>query len=72
MAHSLQLKYFDARKITSYKFLAGLLYDECAIDNFHDRLNFDLDNMSKIIHHSSKQHLKVSKIAKFGGGILKI
>jgi hypothetical protein len=30
------------------------------------RLNFDLDKKNEIHYHSWKEHLKMSKIAKFG------
>ena len=37
-----------------------------AKDNLHVRLTFDLGKENKISdHHSSKEHLKISKIAKF-------
>ena len=42
------------------------------MDNFHVRLNVDLGNYNKIVYHSSKEHLKISKIAKFGYQMLKI
>ena len=29
-------------------------------------LNFDLGKKNKIHHHSQKEHVKISKIAKFG------
>ena len=37
------------------------------VDNFHDRLNFDPENTSKIFKNSWKEHLKISKIAVCSG-----
>jgi hypothetical protein len=34
------------------------------------RLNFDLGQKNKIHHHSLKEHVKISKIAKFGREML--
>ena len=34
--------------------------------NLHHRLNFDPGKTNKIFHHSSKEHVKISRIAKFG------
>ena len=42
-----------------------------SMDNLHVRLNVDLDKQKKIYHHSSKEHLKISKITKFGMKMLK-
>ena len=36
------------------------------LDNLHVKLNVDLGKENKIFHHSSKEHLKISKLAKFG------
>ena len=36
------------------------------MDNLHFRLMCDLDKENKIYHHSSKEHLRISKTAKFG------
>ena len=36
------------------------------IDDSSYRLNFDLGKKNKIHHHSYKEHVKISKIAKFG------
>jgi hypothetical protein len=36
------------------------------IDYSSYRLNFDLGTKNKIHHYSSKKHVKISKIAKFG------
>ena len=44
----------------------SFLYYKFSMDNLHVRLNVDLGKQNKIYHHSSKEHLKVSKIAKFG------
>ena len=41
------------------------------MDNLHVRLNVDLGKENKIFYHSSKKHLKMSKIAKFGWQMLK-
>ena len=38
--------------------------------NLHYRLNFDPDKTKKIFHHSSKEHVKISRIAKFGSEML--
>ena len=35
------------------------------INNSRNRLNLDLENMSKMFHHSQKENLKVSEVAKF-------
>ena len=40
------------------------------MDKFDIRLNLDLGKKNKIYHHSSKEHLEIKKIAKFGGKIL--
>ena len=40
------------------------------MDSSHYRLNFDLNEKELIHHHSYKEHLKFSKIAKFGCKIL--
>ena len=42
------------------------------MDNSHDRLIFDPVNMNRIYYHSWKEHLKISKIVKFGGKILQM
>ena len=34
--------------------------------NLYYRPNFDPVKMNEIIHHSSKEHVKTSRIAKFG------
>ena len=39
--------------------------------DLHYRLNFNPDKMNKIFYPSSKEHLKFSKIAKFGCEMLK-
>ena len=36
------------------------------MDNLHVRLMFALSKNNKIYHHSSKEHLEISNIAKFG------
>ena len=41
------------------------------MDNLHVRLNFDLGKRKEIYPHSSKEHPKVSKIAKFGWQMLR-
>ena len=41
-----------------------------AMGNSHDRLNFDPGKTDKIFHHSWKERLKISRIAKFGGEML--
>ena len=38
--------------------------------NLHYRLNFDPGKTKKIVHHSLKEHVKMSKIAKFGSEML--
>ena len=38
--------------------------------NLHYRLNFDPGKTNKIFHHNSKEHVKISRIAKFGGEML--
>jgi hypothetical protein len=40
------------------------------MDNSSYRLNFDLGTKNKIHHHSYKEHVKISKIAKFGHDML--
>jgi hypothetical protein len=40
------------------------------IDDSSYRLNFDLGKKNKIHHHSQKEHVKISKIAKFGREML--
>jgi hypothetical protein len=37
-----------------------------SMDDFSYRLNFDLGKKNKIHQHSQKEHVKISKIAKFG------
>ena len=34
--------------------------------NLHYRLNFDPGKTNKTFYHSLKEHVKISKIAKFG------
>ena len=41
------------------------------MDNLHVRLNVDLGKQNKIFYHSSKEHLKIRKITKFGLQMLK-
>ena len=36
------------------------------MDNLHVRLNVDQGKKNKVFYCSSKEHLKISKIAKFG------
>ena len=40
------------------------------IDNLHNRLTFDLGKKNKIFYYSQKEHLRISRIAKFGGEML--
>jgi hypothetical protein len=40
------------------------------MDDSSYRLNFDLGKKYKIHHHSWKEHVKISKIAKFGWEML--
>jgi hypothetical protein len=40
------------------------------MDDFSYRRNFDQDKKNKIHYHSWKEHLKMSKIAKFGCELL--
>jgi hypothetical protein len=40
------------------------------MDNSSYSLNFDLGTKNKIHHHSYKEHVKISKIAKFGHDML--
>jgi uncharacterized membrane protein YqiK len=42
----------------------------CAMDDSSYRRNFDLDKKNEIHYHSWKEHLKMSKIAKFGCELL--
>jgi hypothetical protein len=44
--------------------------DQVLMDDSSYRLNFDLGKKNKIHHHSWKEHVKISKIAKFGREIL--
>ena len=41
------------------------------MDNLHVRLDVDLGKENKVFYHSSKEHLKISKIAKLGLQMLK-
>jgi hypothetical protein len=43
---------------------------ERAIPAIEYRLNFDLGKKNKIHHHNWKEHVKISKIAKFGREML--
>ena len=36
------------------------------MDNLHIRLKVELGRKNKIFYYNSKEHLKISKIAKFG------
>ena len=38
--------------------------------DLHYRLNFDPGKTNKIFHNSSKEHVKISRIAKFGWEML--
>ena len=38
--------------------------------NLHYRPNFNPGKISEIFYYSSKEHLKISRIAKFGGEML--
>jgi hypothetical protein len=40
------------------------------MDDSSYRLNFDLGKKNKIHHHSEKEHVKISKTAKFGREML--
>jgi hypothetical protein len=40
------------------------------MDDSSYRLNFDPGKKNKIHHHSQKEHIKISKIAKFGREML--
>ena len=40
------------------------------IEDSRYRLNFDLGKKNEIHHYSYKEHLKISKIAKFGREML--
>jgi hypothetical protein len=40
------------------------------MDDSSYRLNFDLGKKNKIHHHSEKEHVKISKIARFGREML--
>ena len=40
------------------------------MDDSSYRLNFDQGKKNKIHHHSKKEHVKISKIAKFGRKML--
>ena len=40
--------------------------------NLHYRPNFNLCKINKIFYHSVKEHVKISRIAKFGCEMLKI
>ena len=42
------------------------------MEDLHVRLNLDLGKENKLYHHSSKEHLKVSKIASLVGKCNKI
>ena len=39
--------------------------------NLHYRLNFNLGKINEIFYHSLKEHLKITRIGKFGGEIEK-
>ena len=38
--------------------------------NLHYRPNFNPGEINKVFYHCSKEHLKISRIAKFGGEML--
>ena len=38
--------------------------------NLHYRLNIDPGKTNKVFHHSSKEHVEISRNAKFGGKML--
>ena len=40
------------------------------MDNLHYRPNINPGKINKIFYHCSIEHLKISRIAKFGGEIL--
>ena len=49
----------------------GIKYKNAStMGNLHYRLNFNPGKINKILYYSSKKHLKISKIAKFGGEML--
>ena len=41
-----------------------------AVGNLHYRFNFDPGKINEIFHQTSKEHLKISKTAKFGRKML--
>ena len=51
--------------IISWKLRASNL-----MGNLHYRPNFNPGEINKIFYYSSKEHLKISRIAKFGGEML--
>jgi hypothetical protein len=66
----------DLRRLYLYKarpdlhFIEKQDFDQAWMGDSSYRRNFDLRKNNKIHHHSWKEHLKMSKIAKFGCELL--
>jgi hypothetical protein len=56
--------------MSSYKCFNALNNFVVSMDDSSYRLNFDLGKKNKIHHHSQKEHVEISKIAKFGWEML--
>ena len=50
--------------------MPGGCFLSCTMGNLHYRPNFNPGKINKIFYHSSKEHLKIARIAKFGGEML--
>jgi hypothetical protein len=51
---------------TSWTYVSRWNLKKYRMDDSSYRLNFDLGKRNKIHHHSQKERVKISKIAKFG------
>ena len=75
LLYLLLLRLSAANRKTWVKSWVSLLQaqGECAnivrelIDNLHNKLTFDQGKKNKIVYCSQKEHLEISRIAKFGG-----
>ena len=48
----------------------AVIFVDFLMGNLHDRPNFNPGKINKTFYYSSKEHLKISRIAKFGGEML--
>ena len=62
MLHQL-LELKKKKKALTYQ-MQNLLH--MTMGNLHYRPNFNPGKINKIFHHSSKEHVEISRIAKFG------